>query len=160
MKFLEYLTDPSPVPGVTRRRVLPSGGVTLVAAFAGCRSSTAVSVPSGSISARRRRRARSAASCGRISSTTPRSKPSASSSASTASRAATPSSSARRSSQEKALIAASRKSADLFATLRRDPDAETKALVEGQAIKSIIHPTLADHVRREAVKFVDELKRV
>ncbi len=78
--------------------------------------------------------------------------------------------------QEKALIAVSRKSADLFAKLRRDPDAKTKALVEGQAmvafkttatkgieegkIKSIIHPTLADHVRREAVKFVDELKRV
>jgi len=26
-------------------------------------------------------------------------------------------------------------------------------------IKSIIHPALADHVRREAVKFADELKR-
>jgi hypothetical protein len=81
--------------------------------------------------------------------------------------------------QEKALIAASRKSADLFEKLRADhktkPDAKAKALVEGQAmvafkttatkgieegkIKSIIHPTLADHVRREAVKFVDELKR-
>jgi hypothetical protein len=81
--------------------------------------------------------------------------------------------------QEKTLIAASRKSADLFQKLRADhktnPDAKAKALVEGQAmvafkttatkgieegkIKSIIHPTLADHVRREAVKFVDELKR-
>lgn len=81
--------------------------------------------------------------------------------------------------QEKALIAASRKSADLFAKLRAEhaakPDARAKALAEGQAmvafkttatkgieegkIKSIIHPTLADHVRREAVKFVDELKR-
>jgi len=81
--------------------------------------------------------------------------------------------------QEKALIAASRKSADLFGKLRaehaRNPDARAKALTEGQAmvafkttatkgieegkIKSIIHPTLADHVRREAVKFVDELKR-
>ena len=81
--------------------------------------------------------------------------------------------------QEKALIAASRKSAELFEKLRAEhktnPDAKAKALVEGQAmvafkttatkgieegkIKSIIHPTLADHVRREAVKFVDELKR-
>ena len=81
--------------------------------------------------------------------------------------------------QEKMLIAASRKSADLFQKLRaehaRHPDGKVKALVEGQAmvafkttatkgieegkIKSIIHPTLADHVRREAVKFVDELKR-
>lgn len=81
--------------------------------------------------------------------------------------------------QEKMLIAASRKSADLFQKLRADhatnPDAKAKALVEGQAmvafkttatkgieegkIKSIIHPTLADHVRREAVKFVDELRR-
>jgi hypothetical protein len=26
-------------------------------------------------------------------------------------------------------------------------------------IKSIIHPSLASHVRREAVKFIDELKR-
>jgi hypothetical protein len=81
--------------------------------------------------------------------------------------------------QEKTLIAASRKSADLFSRLRADhartPDAKAKALVEGQAmvafkttatkgieagkIKSIIHPALADHVRREAVKFVDELRR-
>ena len=35
----------------------------------------------------------------------------------------------------------------------------TKGIEEGK-IKSIIHPTLADHARREAVKFVDELKRV
>ena len=78
--------------------------------------------------------------------------------------------------QEKVLIAASRKSAELFAKLRADkPEGKTKALAEGQAmvafkttatkgieegkIKSIIHPTLADRVRREAVKFVDELKR-
>ena len=26
-------------------------------------------------------------------------------------------------------------------------------------IKSIIHPSLASHVRREAVRFIDELKR-
>ena len=77
--------------------------------------------------------------------------------------------------QEKALIAASRKSAELFSKLRGDAN-KVKALAEGQAmvafkttatkgieegkIKSIIHPTLADHVRREAVKFVDELRRV
>jgi hypothetical protein len=81
--------------------------------------------------------------------------------------------------QEKTLIAAARKSADLFSTLRvehkTNPNAKAKALAEGQAIvafktvatkgieeskiKSIIHPALADHVRREAVKFVDELKR-
>ena len=81
--------------------------------------------------------------------------------------------------QEKTLIAAARKSADVFSTLRAEhkahPDAKAKALIQGQAIvafktvatkgieeatiKSIIHPTLADHVRREAVKFVDELKR-
>jgi hypothetical protein len=81
--------------------------------------------------------------------------------------------------QEKTLIAAARKSADLFSTLRaehkKNPDAKAKALAEGQAIvafktaatkgieegkiKSIIHPALADHVRREAVKFVDELRR-
>jgi hypothetical protein len=77
--------------------------------------------------------------------------------------------------QEKTLIAASRKSAEMFHKLRADRAGKAKALVEGQAmvafkttatkgieegkIKSIIHPTLADHVRREAVKFVDELKR-
>jgi hypothetical protein len=33
-----------------------------------------------------------------------------------------------------------------------------KGIAAGQ-IKSIIHPALADHVRREAVKFIDELKR-
>jgi hypothetical protein len=31
--------------------------------------------------------------------------------------------------------------------------------IEGGRIKSIIDPRLADHVRREALKFVDELKR-
>jgi hypothetical protein len=31
--------------------------------------------------------------------------------------------------------------------------------IEGNRIKSIIDPRLADHVRREALKFVDELKR-
>ena len=77
--------------------------------------------------------------------------------------------------QEKVLIAASRKSAELFGKLRNTSDGKAKALAEGQAmvafkttatkgieegkIKSIIHPTLADHVRREAVKFVDELRR-
>jgi hypothetical protein len=32
--------------------------------------------------------------------------------------------------------------------------------IKAGKIKSIIHPSLASHVRREAVKFVDELKRV
>ena len=31
--------------------------------------------------------------------------------------------------------------------------------IEGARIKSIIDPRLADHVRREALKFVDELKQ-
>src|SRR5688572_3378930 len=51
MKFLDRLPEPSPVPGVTRRRVLTAGGITLVAAFAGCRSSTAVSVPATGVAA-------------------------------------------------------------------------------------------------------------
>lgn len=40
-------------------------------------------------------------------------------------------------------------------------DFKTKAArdIEGSRIKSIIDPRLADHVRREALKFVDELKR-
>lgn len=40
-------------------------------------------------------------------------------------------------------------------------DFKTKAArdIEGARIKSIIDPRLADHVRREALKFVDELKR-
>ena len=32
--------------------------------------------------------------------------------------------------------------------------------IKAGKIKSIIHPSLASHVRREAVKFIDELKRV
>lgn len=31
--------------------------------------------------------------------------------------------------------------------------------IEAGKIKSIIHPTLAEHVRREAIKCADELKR-
>ncbi len=31
--------------------------------------------------------------------------------------------------------------------------------IKSGKIKSIIHPSLASHVRREAVRFVDELKR-
>jgi hypothetical protein len=40
-------------------------------------------------------------------------------------------------------------------------DFTTKAArgIEGARIKSIIDPRLADHVRRESLKFVDELKR-
>src|SRR5688572_13172050 len=51
MKLLDQLSEPSPIPDVTRRRVLTAGGITLVAAFAGCRSSTAVSVPATGVSA-------------------------------------------------------------------------------------------------------------
>jgi hypothetical protein len=36
---------------------------------------------------------------------------------------------------------------------------EAARAIEGAKIKSIIDPRLADHVRREALKFVDELKR-
>ena len=40
-------------------------------------------------------------------------------------------------------------------------DFKTKAArdIEAARIKSIIDPRLADHVRREAIKFIDELKR-
>ncbi len=40
-------------------------------------------------------------------------------------------------------------------------DFKTKAArdIEAARIKSIIDPRLADHVRREALKFVDELRR-
>ena len=81
--------------------------------------------------------------------------------------------------QERVLIKAADKSAEMFRDLRRDhqrkPDAKAKATVEAQGmiafkttaergiregqIKSIIDPALADHVRREAVKFKDELSR-
>lgn len=80
---------------------------------------------------------------------------------------------------ERMLIKASEKSAELFRNLRSEhktkPDAKAKATVEAQGIiafkttaekgiregkiKSIIDPALADHVRREAVKFKDELSR-
>lgn len=40
-------------------------------------------------------------------------------------------------------------------------DVKTEAAreIEAARIKSIIDPRLADHVRREALKFIDELKR-
>jgi hypothetical protein len=40
-------------------------------------------------------------------------------------------------------------------------DFKTQAVrgIESAKIKSIIEPRLADHVRREALKFVNELKR-
>jgi hypothetical protein len=40
-------------------------------------------------------------------------------------------------------------------------DFKTQAVrdIESARIKSIIEPRLADHVRREAIKFVNELKR-
>jgi Domain of unknown function (DUF2935) len=78
--------------------------------------------------------------------------------------------------QEEKLHAQAMKTADDFKKLKAQPPASTdpvmaaanaihdfkvtaeKGIAAGQ-IKSIIHPALADHVRREAVKFIDELKR-
>jgi Domain of unknown function (DUF2935) len=51
MKDLGPIVEPSPIPDVTRRRVLTAGGITLVAVFAGCRSTTAVSVPATGVAA-------------------------------------------------------------------------------------------------------------
>ncbi|HYE90686.1 MAG TPA: hypothetical protein VEA38_06700, partial [Terriglobales bacterium] len=51
MKLLDRIFEPSAIPGVTRRRVLTAGGLTLVAAFTGCRSTTAVSVPASGVAA-------------------------------------------------------------------------------------------------------------
>jgi hypothetical protein len=77
---------------------------------------------------------------------------------------------------EKALIEAAQTSAKLFEKLEAAPPASKdpalaaaqtiidfktaaeKGILAGQ-IKSIIHPALADHVRREAVRFKDELTR-
>ena len=59
MKKLDAPREPSLVPGVSRR-VLTAGGVTLVAAFAGCRSTTAVSVPATGVAASPRAAAESA----------------------------------------------------------------------------------------------------
>lgn len=78
--------------------------------------------------------------------------------------------------QEEALIQKADETAEAFlGNLRRSPrnfrallqagediiDFKTAAErgIETGAIKSIIHPALADHVRREAIKYVDELKR-
>jgi hypothetical protein len=81
--------------------------------------------------------------------------------------------------EERMLIKAADKSAEMFRNLRKEhrlkPDAKAKATAEAQGmiafkttaekgiregtIQSIIHPALADHVRREAVKFKDELSR-
>lgn len=77
---------------------------------------------------------------------------------------------------EKALIGAAETSAGLFGKLERTPVtskapaaaaaqqiinfkvAAEKGIQAGQ-IKSIINPALADHVRREAIRFKDELER-
>ena len=77
---------------------------------------------------------------------------------------------------EQALIGAARTSAGLFEKLERAPVGSTgpakaavqqiidfkvaaeKGIQAGQ-IKSIINPALADHVRREAIRFKDELER-
>jgi hypothetical protein len=40
MKNLDDFAEPSPVPEVRHHRVLAARGITLIAAFAGCRSST------------------------------------------------------------------------------------------------------------------------
>ena len=79
--------------------------------------------------------------------------------------------------QENALIQKALKASSDFRNLRAQPPASPapamqaaeeiinfkpaaeKGIQTGQ-IKSIINPALADHVRREAVKFADELKRV
>jgi hypothetical protein len=79
--------------------------------------------------------------------------------------------------QENALIQKALKASSDFRNLRAQPPASpapamqaaeeiidfktaaAKGIQTGQ-IKSIINPALADHVRREAVKFADELKRV
>jgi hypothetical protein len=78
--------------------------------------------------------------------------------------------------QEKSLHAKAMKTAEDFQKLNQQPPASTgpvmaaanaihdfkvqaeKGIAAGQ-VKSIIHPALADHVRREAVKFIDELRR-
>jgi hypothetical protein len=41
----------------------------------------------------------------------------------------------------------------------RTPPVERAVDIEAGRIKSIIEPRLADHVRREALKFLNELKR-
>jgi hypothetical protein len=76
---------------------------------------------------------------------------------------------------EKVLIGASKASAKLFGKMEAAPPAKDPALAAVQTIidfktaaekgiiageiKSIIHPALADHVRREAIRFKDELER-
>jgi hypothetical protein len=78
--------------------------------------------------------------------------------------------------QEKALIKAAQASAGVFGKLEAAPPASKdpalaaaqtiidfktaaeKGILAGE-IKSIIHPALADHVRREAIRFKDELER-
>ena len=50
---------------------------------------------------------------------------------------------------------------EVMSAAREILDFKTEAArdIEAGRIISIIDPTLADHVRREALKFVDELKR-
>jgi hypothetical protein len=78
---------------------------------------------------------------------------------------------------ERVLIEAAEESAETFAGLEAAPgggssDAASSAAqliinfktaaargIDSGAIDSIIHPALADHVRREAVRFQDELNR-
>lgn len=78
--------------------------------------------------------------------------------------------------EERALITKAMQTSDTFRQMHNNPPSSKSPLEKGvndiidfktaaekgiQAgqIKSIIHPTLADHVRREALKAADELKR-
>ena len=76
--------------------------------------------------------------------------------------------------EERLLIEATEETSDLFRGLERSPDrggaeAAVQAIIDfktaaGQGIQSgsidsIINPALADHVRREAIRFQDELRR-
>ncbi len=76
--------------------------------------------------------------------------------------------------EERLLIEASEETSELFRGLERNPsrgaaEAAVQAIIDfktaaGQgiqsgAIDSIINPALADHVRREAIRFQDELRR-
>ena len=78
--------------------------------------------------------------------------------------------------EERALISKAMQTSQTFRQMHDSPPASKEPLEKGvgdiidfktaaekgiQAgqIKSIIHPTLADHVRREALKAADELKR-
>jgi hypothetical protein len=74
------------------------------------------------------------------------------------------------------LIKQAMDTSDAFGKINKEPANAKKALdtteqiidfkvaaekgIDAGKIRSIIHPTLADHVRREALKAADELRRV